>query len=174
MAESTEQVLAKIRAAVEPRFRGTLTSRGIARSMVWRAGVVPPENQNLGQFLSQELLSYGYGLLRLGLTAKEMQLTDEAIDKAFERVGTSLAGVVRNGDPADESRGFYRVTAAAAYHLGKYSARAYSLLNQSLSDINITDIERGLTFLILRNFDNLFGITLNLLQNTAHSDEALI
>jgi DEAD/DEAH box helicase len=174
MAESPEQVLAKIRAAVEPGHRGRLTARGMVRAMVWRQGVTPPEHRRLGPSLTQELLSYGYALLRLGLKARELQLTDETVFRAFELAATSMEGVVKNGDPADEARGFYRVTAAAAYHLGRFSARAYSLLHQSLSDANVSSIEHALALLILRKLDDLDDLTLTYIQARENSDDVLM
>ncbi len=174
MAESAEQVLDKILASIEPGYRSRLTARGMARAMVWRKGELPAANENLGLRLSEELLSYGYGLLRLALKARELEVTDEAVMRAFELAATSLESVVKNGDPADESRGFYRVTAAAAYHLGRFSARAYSLLNQSLSDANVSDIEHALSLLILRRLDDLYDLTLAHIQTRENSDDRLM
>lgn len=155
MAETTEQVRQKLKALTQPGFRGRLGARGAARAMVWRQGVAPPDGPNFGPLLTQELLSYGFGLLRVALSARELQLEDDEVGRAFELAAEALESVVRNGDPNDEIRGFYRIVAGAAYHLGKFSARAYSLLTQETGTPNLATPEKALGLLILRKLDEL-------------------
>lgn len=173
MPETVEQVLAKITVLVQPGLRGRLNARGTARAMVWRNGRLPEGSPLLGPFLTQELLSYGFGLLRLALSARNLERNDEAIFQAFELAAESLESVVRNGSPEDESRGFYRVVAAASYHLGRFSARSYSLLAQVLENENLSVVERALSLLILRRLEELSLLLLQHTTDPGYSDAAI-
>lgn len=173
MPETIEQVLTKLTALVQPGLRGRLNARGTARAMVWRNGNLPEGSPNLGPFLTQELLSYGFGLLRVALRARNLGGNDETILRAFELAAESLESVVRNGSPEDESRGFYRVVAAASYHLGRFSARSYSLLAQTLENENQSVIERALSLLILRRLDEVYAILLRHTSDPDYSDAAI-
>lgn len=173
MPETVEQVVAKITALVQPGLRGRLNARGAARAMVWRNGHLPEGSPNLGPLLTQELLSYGFGLLRVALSARNLGRNDEAIFRAFELAAESLESVVRNGSPEDESRGFYRVVAAASYHLGRFSARSYSLLAQVLENENLSVVERALSLLILRRLDDVHVLLLQHTSDPGYSDAAI-
>jgi superfamily II DNA/RNA helicase len=171
MAETADQVLKKLNSLIQPKIRERLNARGHARAMVWRNGILPDGSPNLGPLLTEELLSYGFGLLRLALKARNLNVFDESVLRAFELAAESLESVVRNGSPKDEARGFYRVVAAASYHLGRYSARAYSLLTQALGDENLAIIERALALLILRRLDDLFLLILQEVTSQKNSDD---
>jgi superfamily II DNA/RNA helicase len=138
--------------------------------MVWRSGVLPQGSPNLGPLLTPELLAHGFGLLRIALKAREMDVPNQNLSRAFEQAAESLESVVRNGDPIDESRGFYRVVAAASYHLGRFSARAYSLLERGVQSQNLSVNERALSFLILRRLDDLYSLILEEVTNPERSD----
>jgi superfamily II DNA/RNA helicase len=141
--------------------------------MIWHDGVLPAESPPLGRSLTEELLSYGFGLLRLALKARELGIVDDLVQKAFELSAESLESVVRNGDPTDEARGFYRVVAAASYHLGGFSARAYSLLAQAVNEENAAEIERAFGLLMLRRLDSLQSLILKTLSGLQNADEVL-
>jgi len=136
MSDIAKNIHEKLRILVQPGFRSRLNARGAARSMVWRDGVLPKDGPALGVHLTEELLSYGFGLLGVTLKARSLEIVDDNIFRAFELAAEALESVVRNGDARDEARGFYRVVAAAAYHLGRFSARAYSLSSQELNEQN--------------------------------------
>jgi len=59
---------------------------------------------------------------------------------------------IAKGDRNDPERGFHRLLAASAFHLGRFSARAFSLLVASLDDSNLSTMERALALFILRSF----------------------
>ena len=67
-----ESIQADIDEAAAPGFRGRLISRGQARAMIWRDGVLPPNAPGFSPRLSYDLHSYGYSLLELGLRLREL------------------------------------------------------------------------------------------------------
>lgn len=174
MAETLQQVVAKLQPLLQPGYRNRLTSRGAARAMVWRAGVLPSDGPQFAQSLTQDLISYGFGLLRTGLKAKELNILDENVLRSFEVAGESIEAVVRNGDPEDLGRGFYRIVAAASYHLARFSARAYSLIGQANNEDNLNTIEKALSLLILRQLDNLYQLITSHVTDAASSDESIL
>jgi hypothetical protein len=54
-----------------------------------------------------------------------------------------------------DDRGFYTVVASAAYHLGHFSARAFSLFPSELDSLNLSQAERSLTLLLRRDLKAL-------------------
>ncbi|MEO3714117.1 hypothetical protein [Roseateles flavus] len=131
MAATLEELRANIDAAIVPGYRARLLARGQARAMIWRDGALPQDAPNFGVELSDDLLAYGYSLLQHGLRYIDMGGDGETARKAFEVAAEALEAVVARG-AASAERDFHRLVAAAAYHLGRFSARAYSLLYQGL------------------------------------------
>ncbi|CAJ0797128.1 DEAD/DEAH box helicase [Ralstonia holmesii] len=154
MAATLEELRANIDAAIVPGFRARLLARGQARGMIWRDGVLPEEAPNFGIELSDDLLSYGYSLLLHGLRYTDLGGDAATARKAFEMSAEALEAVVERGT-ADAERDFHRLVAAAAYHLGRFSARAYSLLFKGLAEANLSTMEKGLAKLMLRDLDGL-------------------
>jgi hypothetical protein len=81
----------------------------MARAMIRSRGELPPESPAFNPELSQELLTYAYGLLRLALQARQNQMADANVFRAFELAAEALESVVKNGNPADPERGFHRI-----------------------------------------------------------------
>jgi len=156
MAATLEELKANIDAAVVPGYRARLLARGQARAMIWRDGTLPQDAPNFGAELSDDLLAYGYSLLQHGLRYIDMGGDAETARKAFEVAAEALEAVVARGTPSME-RDFHRLVAAAAYHLGRFSARAYSLLYKGLAEANLSAMEKGLAKLMLRDLDGLAG-----------------
>lgn len=156
MAATLEELKANIDAAVVPGFRARLLARGQARAMIWRDGSLPEDAPNFGADLSDDLLSYGYSLLQHGLRYVDLDDDAETSRKAFEVAAEALEAVVARG-AASADRDFHRLAAAAAYHLGRFSARAYSLLYKGLAEANLSAMEKGLAKLMLRDLDGLAG-----------------
>src|SRR5262245_13539004 len=127
MVRAVEEVAARIDQATRAGFRGRLAARGLARNLIWSAGVLPPGSPNFDPRLSADLIAYGLALFDLGLQIRVQDRNHASISRAFERAGEAIESVVRDGDPTWNERGFYTVVAAAAYHLGHFSARAFSL-----------------------------------------------
>lgn len=154
MAATLEELRTSIDAATVPGFRARLLARGLARGMIWREGVLPEEAPNFGLELSDDLLSYGYSLLLHGLRYTDLGGDAATARKAFEVSAEALEAVVERG-AAYAERDFHRLVAAAAYHLGRFSARAYSLLFKGLAKTNLSTMEKALAKLMLRDLDGL-------------------
>lgn len=171
MAATLDALRADIEAAVEKGFRHRLLARGQSRGMIWRDGVLPPEAPNFSADLTEDLLSYGYSLLLHGLRFRELGGEPALARTAFEVAAEALESVVARGSVTSE-RGFHRVVAAAAYHLGRFAARAYSLLH--LGEANLSTTERALSKLMLRDLDGLSSDMGAWFQTGLSTDDALI
>lgn len=155
MARTPQEITARIEEASQPGFRGRLLARGLARNLIWTKGEIPEGAQKFSPLLSTDLLSYGVGLLNLGLELRAQERGGNAANQAFERAGEAIESVVRDGDPEFNERGFYTLLAASAYHLGHFSARAFSLFPSELETLNLSPAERSLTRLMRRNLAQL-------------------
>ncbi|WP_245190486.1 DEAD/DEAH box helicase [Kocuria rhizophila] len=173
MPETVDEIEAAIRQAIAPGFREQLLARGEARSMIWRDGVLPEDAPAFDQLLSYDLLSYGYSLLSLGLRLAEANGSRSLAQRAFEGAATAIESVIARG-PNSRERGFHRVVAAAAYHLGGYSARAYSLLQTALDSGEVTIDERSLIHIIRRDLDTLAALILSYREEDAAADANLV
>ncbi len=173
MASTIEELESEITQAISPGFRGRLLDRGQARSMIWKDGVLPPNAPGFSPELSYDLLSYGYSLISMGLRLREMGGNPEIYQAAFSKAANSIEDVIYKGDHDDVTQGFHNVLAASAYHLARYSAKAYSLLRGTLDEGNISFIERGLCQIILRELDTLEDDIFEWKMNEYGSDENL-
>ncbi|MGJ5051641.1 DEAD/DEAH box helicase [Bradyrhizobium oligotrophicum] len=173
MATAIETIQTDIQQAAAPGFRGRLLARGQARAIIWRDGVLPPEAPAFSPLLSYDLQSYGYSLLGLGLRLRELGGSPDQARIAFEQAATALEAVIAKGNPLDDERHFHLVMAAAAYHLGRFSARAYSLLAGLQGNQNFSAIEQMLVHLMLRNFIDLERDVFATRLSDDNSDEAL-
>lgn len=122
--------------------------------MIWRDGTLPEDAPPFDALLSHDLLSYGYTLLEHGLELSDLDRPAEPSRRAFENAATAIESVIARGEATPE-RGFHRVVAAAAFHLARFSARAYSLLTATRDDRDISPTERCLVLLMLRDLDGL-------------------
>ena len=173
MASSLQELRANIDAAVAPGFRAKMLARGQARAMIWRQGRLPESAPDFSPDLSGDLLSYGYSLLLHGLRYADLGGEPERSQVAYEVAAEALEAVVAKGGH-DAERDFHRLVAAAAYHLGRFSARAYSLLHEGLSTANLSIIELGLAKLMLRDLNGLTHDVTSWFSSGVDSDEALI
>ncbi|MCD2450199.1 DEAD/DEAH box helicase [Methylicorpusculum oleiharenae] len=155
MASTVEEIEAIVRQAISTGFRGRLLERGLARSMIWVDGVLPDGAPNFAEKLSYDLLSYGYSLLSLGIRLRELNGDIDLCRAAFEKSATAITDVIHNGNPNDSEKGFHKILAASAYHLGRFSAKAYSLIHSGIESENLSRMEKMLSLLILRQFDKL-------------------
>lgn len=173
MASTLEELRANIEAAVTQGFRHKLLARGQSRGMIWRDGILPPDAPNFSPELSDDLLSYGYSLLMHGLRYSDLGGEPSLTRAAFEVAAEALEAVVARG-AAETERDFHRFAAAAAYHLGRYSAKAYSLLHKGLAESNLSTIEMSLAKLMLRDLDGLARDIANWFGSGGGSEDALI
>ena len=134
MATTVEELEESITQAVAGRFRNPLMDRGEARSMIWRDGQLPDGSPPFARALLYDLFSYFYALLGMGLRLRESEGNPDVARQAFEHVAMALESILIKGVRADEARSFHYIIAAASYHLGRFSARAYSLLSHGLNE----------------------------------------
>lgn len=173
MPETIEEVEGAILEATTPGFRQRLLARGEARSMIWRDGALPEDAPAFSPLLSYDLLSYGYSLLGMGLRLLEANGSQTLARRAFESAATAIESVITRG-PHSRDRGFHRVIAAAGYHLGQFSARAYSLLQAALDSGEITTSERCLVHIMRRDLDTLTTLVSNHCPDNATADANLV
>jgi hypothetical protein len=155
MATTIEELETSITQAVAAGFRGRLLDRGEARSMIWRDGRLPDGSPPFAATLSYDLYSYAYSLLGMGLRLRENDGNQDISRTAFEHAGMSLESILIKGEQGDDARSFHYVIAGAAYHLARFSARAYSVLIHGQRDETFSPIERCLCHLILRDLTGL-------------------
>jgi hypothetical protein len=136
-------------------------------------GELPFDAPPLGKTIETDLAEYGFSILRAALALKEVGGRIDITQRAFEKAANAFESLVRNGSPEAVDRGFYRVIAAAAYHLAGYSAIAYSLFNQQRTEANFAPSEEALMLLILRDLNALRNKTRDWLLNEANSDRSL-
>ena len=169
----SNEVVAIVSEAISPEYRNRLIAKGQARSMILRDGTLPDGAPNFPQYLQYDLKSYAYSLLDLALRLRASNPDDALARTAFEQAASALAAAITNADSSELDRGFHRLLAASSYHLGRFSARAYSLLRESLDRSNLSPIEHALALLILRSFANLEGLIAQWCLPPHSSDAAL-
>ena len=174
MATTIEKLKEAIEEASAPGFRRRLLARGQARSIIWRAGELPSGAPDFTPRLSYDLLSYGFSVLGMGLRLRELGGDPDVSRKAFKQAADAIESVISRGDPEDERRGFHRIASAAAYHLGRFSARSYSLLVTALQSSNLSPIEHALALLMLRDFNGLMGQIRNWRLDGLGDDEQIL
>jgi len=174
MATTIEEIVANIREAVDAGYRERLLARGHARSIIWKEGLLPEDAPPFSPLLSYDLLSYAYSLLALALRLKELEGDGDLCCQAFEQVAGAIEAVYANGDPEDIENGFHHFIAAASYHLGHYSARAYSLLRKIGDGGNFSPIERALSQIMLRNLSQLESLILDWRLKGNGDDDAIL
>lgn len=173
MLRNPEATVQLIREAIEPGFRENLLARGQARSMIWRDGMLPPDAPPFSKYLSYDLLAYAYSLMTQGLRLLDEGAEAEIARAAFENAASAIEAAITR-DQINNDRDFHRLTAAACYHLARYSARAYSLLHESLTAANLTHPERALALLMLRDIDALAALIAKKRLSGRASDAELI
>jgi superfamily II DNA/RNA helicase len=173
MASTIEEIEQSIREAIAPGFRNRLLERGLARSMIWVDGELPEGAPRFAEKLSYDLLSYGYSLLSLAIRLRDLRGNEDLCRAAFEKSATSITDVIHNGNPDDPEKGFHKVLASSAFHLGRYSAKAFSLIQNNLENQNLSQIEELFSLLMLRQFDQIELMVLQWKASGEGSDESL-
>ena len=84
-------------------------------------GVLPENAPPLGATIDTDLADHGFALLRAAMALRAQAGSSDLTDKAFERAGNAFESLVRNALPESADRGFRRMIAATAYHLGSGS-----------------------------------------------------
>ncbi|MBW5440358.1 DEAD/DEAH box helicase [Bradyrhizobium canariense] len=152
--------------------RGQLLDRGAAWAQFRQDGVLPDDAPPLGDEIETDLAEYGFSLLRVAMSLRERTGSTNETRRAFDRAARSFEAITTNGMLDAPEIGFYRVLAAASYHLASYSAIAYSLL-RSLGDANLNSAEQALALLVLRDLTALREFTREYLLSDDHEDDTI-
>ena len=172
--ETVEELVDFLERALDGRARGRVVDTGEAWSIVRRAGVIPDDAPDFRQTLDADLAEYGFALLDAGLALNTLERGHALARRAFETSGRTFENLVRNGDPDDPQRGFHRVMAAAAYHLGSYAAIAYALFRPvDAEGQNLNTAEICLVRLMLRDLDGVQKTARAWLLDDRHQDNAI-
>ncbi|PCI85480.1 MAG: DEAD/DEAH box helicase [Hyphomicrobiales bacterium] len=172
MMATLEEKQTRVSEATQSGFRERLLSRGQARSIIWKDGLLPENAPNFSPLLSYDLLSYGYSLISDGLDIIQENGDANIARKAFQHGAGAIESVVAKG-AIDPEHDFHRFIAAAGYHLGRFSARAYSLLSNRMDDENLTVSERCLSLLMMRDLDALEQQIIDFKHQGNGSDDVL-
>jgi DEAD/DEAH box helicase len=171
--ETSEELRAFLVTATEEGVWRRLLYRGVAWSLMRTDGVLPNNAPPLGSTIDTDLAEHGFALLRACMALRERDGPSELASRGFERAASAFEALIRNAKPGAVDRGFRRTIAAAAYHLGGFSAVAYSLFNEAQDDLNAIPGEMALMLLILRDLDRLREFVRDALMNEVHRDTKL-
>jgi hypothetical protein len=178
MAQNPEAISEALSTLIQPQTRGRLLARGMARAMIWRDGIVPEGAQEFASSLTSDLLDFGYGVLALALELRDANRNREAnkrfnTDEAFRVAAEAIESAVRRGDPRNGEQGRHLVVSAAAFHLGGFAARSYSMLPLPVLAKNLASPERALGYLLRRDLPLLRDQIIQWHADPAHSDDAI-
>lgn len=174
MAETNAEITARIRRLTTAGHRGHLVSRGLARGLVWRGGKLPPDAPAFSPELTTDLLDHGFQLLSAALDLRAAEGDRETVNSALHAAAESLESAARHDDLRVTERGFHLTMAAAAFHIGGYAARAYSLFEGDLRPLNLSSYETALVHLMRRNLPALRRTFVEWLSNESNSDEGVL
>lgn len=170
MAESTESLQRRLQAAVAPGFRDRLLDKGLARGLIWRDGQLPPDAPSFPRSLTEDLLDYAYTVMAMAVRLRSVEMASPVLERAFLVAGEAIEAAVHRGVGGPE-RGFHRVSAAVAFHLARYSARAYSMLPAGANADNLAPTEEALVQLLQRRLDEMHQSFSTWLLDAEHDDE---
>lgn len=173
MPQPAEEIAAELRALTEPGARNRLVARGLARGMIWRDGVLPPETPAFAGGLSADLLDHGYLLLSKALQLRERGTDSELAAEGFRVAAECIESVVRRGSPDAPDRGFHLVVAAASFHLARLAARSYCLVPEDTRALHLSTPERVIVRLMRRDLAGLRDLLSQWLNNPEYTDEAV-
>ena len=174
MAESNAELVARIAMLTTVGHRGNLVSRGLARGLVWRDGELPPGAPAFSQDLTTDLLDHGFQLLSAALSLRAAGGDLETVNRGLHAAAESLESAARHENTEVIERGFHLTMAAAAFHIGGYAARAYSLFEGDLGALNLSSYETTLAHLMRRNLSALRRTFVDWLSDEANSDEGVL
>jgi hypothetical protein len=172
--ETSEELREFLTSATEVGIWNALLDRGAAWSIMRVQGVLAEDAPPLGSTIETDLAEHAFSLLRAALAARESgEIAPGLTQQAFERAANAFEALVRNGSDESPERGFFRVLAAASYHLAGFSAIAYSLFSERREGLNTSPAEDALVWLILRDLDSLRDFTRTWLLDSANSDASI-
>ena len=170
MPQDVAEIVAHLEAATRAGYRGNILAKGLARGLIWRDGELPDDAPDFSSELSTDLLDHGFLILSNALRLREIQRDHPLLSLTLQVAAESLESAARHDNPRTVDRGFHLVMAAAAFHIGGYAARAYSLFRGELSAFNLASYELGLVHLMRRDLEALRDTVESWLTNPANSD----
>lgn len=170
MPESVATLTARLEALVQPGYRDRLLAKGLARGLVWRDGRLPEDAPTFGPNLTTDLLDHGFQILATCLQMREVARDSPVIRRALQTAAEAIESAARHEDQLDVERGFHLVMAAAAFHIGGYAARAFSLFEGDLRRFNLATYERALVQLMRRDLLGLRNTVASWLGDPGTSD----
>ena len=170
--ETVEELVQKLQSFCDPGFKGRLAARGMARGMIWDEGTLPKGSPDFSPELSEDLLNHGYQILGCCIRLRHLSPNEEILDIGFRTAAESIESAVRRGT-IDTDRGFHLTIAAAAFHLGHYAARSFSLVAENSRVSNLASVEKLLIALMQRRLDDLEQLCLDWLTNEANADDGI-
>lgn len=172
-----ESLINELNRITEPNFREKMLSKGLARSLIWKDGVLSKGAPLFSENLSSDLINYALGLIHICLTLYESQNTNpkvkipkKKIREGFKIAAEAIESVVKNNNPDSKERGFLIIIAALSYQLARFSARAFCLLEVNLSKINLSDSERIIAFLLKKQLNHNDHFIFKWITDPNHTD----
>lgn len=159
MPENAVDIAARLEALTIPGYRGNLLARGLARGLIWRDGRLPTDAPTFSPDLTTDLLDHGFLILSNALRLRELQGDSVIVARTLQVAAESIESAARHDVPTTVDRGFHLVMAAAAFHIGGFAARAYSLFQGELATFNLASYEQALVHLMRRDLDGLRTIS---------------
>lgn len=173
MAETAVELSSRLQGAAAPEARGRLLDRGLARGLIWRDGNLPEGAPQFSESLSEDLLDYAHAVMALALRLRTAGAPNpRVLERAFLVAGEAIEAAVHRGEERHD-RGFHRVTAAVAFHLGRYAARAFSMVPAGAETLNLAPTEAALVQLLRRRLDDLHTAFSGWLLDPANADESV-
>ncbi len=173
MAETAAELSSRLEVAVEPGVRGRLLDKGLARGLIWQDGNLPEGAPEFSESLSEDLLDYAHAVMALALRLRASDAPNpRVLERAFLVAGEAIEAAVHRGEDRHD-RGFHRVTASVAFHLGRYAARAFSMLPAGAEAQNLAPTEAALVHLLRRRLDELHQAFSDWLLYPENADEAV-
>lgn len=161
-----------LQSATLPGAHGNLLARGLARGSIWREGSLPAGSPEFSSTLTEDLLDFGVTILTQAVRVSSESPGSLVGTQAFLTAGEAIEAAIDNGAES-ETTGFHRLSAAVAYHLGGFGARAYSMLRNATDRGNLSPMERAVAQLIRRRLESLHEMTTSWLLGPV-SPETLI
>ena len=171
--ETPEQLAAELHELVTQGARHNVMTLGQARGMIWTDGQLSEDSPRFSAFLTEDLLNHGFSILSKALRLRTQQPNSPILDHSFRTAAEAIESAVRKGS-RDDDRGFYLVISAAAFHLGHFGARSYSLLQEQVDTLNLSSVETVLVFLMQRRLDELETHVRRWLFTPANTDQGML
>ena len=173
--ETTEDLVEFLERALDGSARGRIVDIGEAWSIIKRDGELPENAPRFPETLDANLAEYGFMVLDAGLVLNSLERGHHDVARrAFVTSGRTLENLVRNADPEDPRRGFYRVVASAAHHLGSNAAISYALLEQvELANQNLNVAETCVVKLMLRDLKGVRDLAQDWLRDHRNQDDSI-